>query len=233
MSAERIEQVPLDRVRLDPEQPRQAVDEAELGLLRASMSELGRTVQYITVAPEADGSWRLLSGERRVRAAQSLGWAWLPAVVVDDPTDAPTRFVRQVAENAARSPLRPWELCQAIDRMRGMAGPSEIAAATGISVRTVHNYLTVLEHPHLVEALRGGKSLRSVLAAATDTGADTGAAGPSPQRSLRAARRATTTLVSTWDQLAPSERAALLAVLRPLLGDPASADPPEAVAGGR
>lgn len=126
MSAERIEQVPLDQVQLDPDQPRQEVDEAELRLLQASMAALGRTVQYITVAPEGDGGWRLLSGERRVRAARGLGWSWLPAVVVDDPADAPIRFVRQVAENAARSPLRPWELCQAIDRMRVDAGPSEI-----------------------------------------------------------------------------------------------------------
>lgn len=215
MSIERVERVPLDRILADQDQPRQEVDEVELGLLRSSMGALGRTVQLITVAPQDDGTWRLLSGERRVRAARELGWSWLPAIVVDDGADPPTRFARQVAENAARANLRPWELCQAIDRMRASAGPTELAAAAGISVRTVHNYLAILEHPDLVERLRAGGSLRSILAeVARRRQGDPESAEPTP---LHAARRATTALVTVWEGLAPEEQAELATVLRRLI----------------
>ncbi|MDQ6946456.1 MAG: ParB/RepB/Spo0J family partition protein [Actinomycetota bacterium] len=164
MAEDSIVNVALGDIHFDDAQPRLDIDEDQLGLLQESMRQLGRTVQYITVARREDGTYLLMSGERRVRAARALGWHHLPAVVVPAPAEPGERLLRQVAENTARAMLRPSELCDAIGRLRGSAGSTDIAAAVGLSVRTVYNYLSILEHPDLVEALRHGRTLRSVLA---------------------------------------------------------------------
>ncbi len=219
MAQDAIVDVPLWSIRFDDSQPRGELDPDELALLQESMRRLGRTVQYITVAPRDDGTYLVLSGERRVRAAQALGWHHLPAVVVDEPAEPADRLLRQVAENTARSTLRPPELCASIDRARMFASPAEIATAVGLSVRTVYNYLSILDHPDLVEALRQGRTLRSVLAeVATRADAPEGEPSapvmvPSPPRLRRSVRL----LEAAWPSLDDATRSELAARIRPLL----------------
>jgi len=73
MTEDRIVNVPLADICFDKAQPRVDIDQDQLGLLQESMRRLGRTVQYITVAERDDGSYLLVSGERRVRAALAFG----------------------------------------------------------------------------------------------------------------------------------------------------------------
>ncbi len=217
MSHDTIVDVPLSDIRFDDGQPRIEIDPDQLAFLQESMRQLGRTVQYITVARREDGTYLLLSGERRVRAARALEWHHLPAVVVDEPAAPADRLLRQVAENTARTTLQPAELCAAIDRARVSAGPADIAAAIGLSLRTVYNYLSILEHADLVDALRRGRTLRSVLAEVAARAEPPGQVAPlagSPPR----LRRAIGQLEAAWPSLDDSTRAELAARLLPLLG---------------
>ncbi len=229
-----IVRVPLHLVRFDEHQPRRVIDPDELAELKGSMDRLGRTLQHITVTAKDDGTYQLLAGERRVRAAQALGWHWLPAVVVDEVHhEDPVRLLSQVAENAARAPLRPHELCDVMARLRSQIPPTDIAESAGISVRTVYNYLSVIEHPDLVEALREGRSLRAVLAeVASRQKATSGRPTPPNGRSSRRAERAVRTVIDEWSRLDDHQRAALAAELKPLLETPPDGSgPPPSVEG--
>lgn len=191
------------------------------------MSELGRTVQYVTVSPLAEGGFRIVSGHRRVRAARELGWDWLPVIVVDDVADSADRRLRQIAENSARAALKPIELCEAIDQLRAEVEPARIAGATGVSLRTVYNYLGILQHPDLVDALREGQALRGVLAvvAARNRAAEAGraAAGADGERARRqhearrTAKRSVASLREVWSTLDEEQRLAMAEELRALL----------------
>jgi ParB/RepB/Spo0J family partition protein len=214
-----VQLIPVGELRLDGHQPRGGYGPvAELETLKRSMAQLGRTVQYVTVCPGPEGAFRVISGHRRVQAAIELGWDWLPAVVVDQAPDEVDRLLRQIAENCARSGLRPPELCDAIGRLRDRVEPPDIAAATGVSIRTVYNYLALLDHPDLVEELRSGRSLRRVLA---DVAARRQELQPTPldRRSLRRLRSSARQLLESWPRLEPEERRRLAAMLRPLLED--------------
>jgi len=221
MTEDRIVNVPLADICFDKAQPRVDIDQDQLGLLQESMRRLGRTVQYITVAERDDGSYLLVSGERRVRAALALGWLHLPAVVVPAPAEPGDRLLRQVAENTARATLRPSELCDAIGRARGSAAPADIAAAVGLSVRTVYNYLSILEHPDLVEALRQGRTLRSVLAEVAVRSEPPEPATPTPVGVSLPPRlhRSISQLEAAWPSLDDATKVDLAARLR-LLIDP-------------
>jgi ParB family transcriptional regulator, chromosome partitioning protein len=217
MAPETLVDVPLSDIRFDERQPRTEIDPEQLGLLQESMQKLGRTVQHITVARNEDGTFLLLSGERRVRAAQSLGWHHLPAVVVEEAPDPAQRLLRQVAENTARANLRPAELCAAIDQARQSAGPAEIAAAIGLSLRSVYNYLSILEHPHLVAGLRQGRSLRSVLAEAAALSEASEQTPPSVVSSPLRIRRSVTQLEAAWPSLDDATKVEIAVRLRALL----------------
>ena len=73
MSQDTVFDVRLSDIRFDDSQPRVEFDPDQLALLQESMRQLGRTVQHVTVARREDGTYLLLSGERRVRPAQALG----------------------------------------------------------------------------------------------------------------------------------------------------------------
>src|SRR5688572_21024416 len=66
-------QLPLQAVRPNRYQPRQAFDEEALGELTESMRASG-LLQPVIVRPLSGGKYELVAGERRWRAAERLGW---------------------------------------------------------------------------------------------------------------------------------------------------------------
>lgn len=217
MGGTEVRLIALENLREDHSQPRDGMgDRAALEALKDSMARLGRTVQHVTVNDRGDGTYTIVSGHRRVQAAAELGWDWLAAVVVDDVAGDVDRLLGQLAENCARSALRPVELCEAVAQLRDRVDPPTIAEATGLSVRTVYNYLSIIEHPDLVDALRT-RSLRWVLAQVAarnqnDPGGTT--ASQAAHRALRSVRQ----LTEVWPELSESERAEVFCLLSELLG---------------
>src|SRR5688572_29716764 len=74
-------ELPIDRIHPNPDQPRRRFDEQELARLAESIGRHG--VLQPVVVRERDGSYELVVGERRWRAARLAGRRTVPAVVKD------------------------------------------------------------------------------------------------------------------------------------------------------
>ena len=79
-----LRQLPVDLIAPNPRQPRQTFDQDALHGLSESVRERG-VIQPVLVRPCPGGTYELIAGERRWRAAQLAGLELVPAVV------APTR----------------------------------------------------------------------------------------------------------------------------------------------
>jgi ParB family transcriptional regulator, chromosome partitioning protein len=139
-SARRVEDLPLDWIMADPENPRRLFDETELKDLAASIAARG-VLQPIIVAPKnGDGLHVIRVGERRFRASRLAGRETIPAIVMAVMNRADT-LADQIVENDQRAGLTPHDLATGIERMLG-AGvtQAEIARALGRSKQFVSLY---------------------------------------------------------------------------------------------
>jgi ParB family chromosome partitioning protein len=142
---ERVEYVPIHRIRPGPYQPRQAVDPKELGELAESVRSHG-VLQPIVVRPVSDG-YEVVAGERRWRAAAMAGLDSVPAVVrqVGDLQALAIALV----ENLQRQDLNPVERARAYRRLVEEFGltQEEVARTVGRSQPSVANALRLLSLP--------------------------------------------------------------------------------------
>jgi len=139
-SARRVEDLPLDWILADPENPRRVFDEKELDDLAASIAARG-VLQPIIVAPKnGDGLHVIRVGERRFRASRLAGRETIPAIVMAVVNRADT-LADQIVENDQRAGLTPHDLATGIERMLA-AGvtQAEIARALGRSKQFVSLY---------------------------------------------------------------------------------------------
>lgn len=129
-------------------------------------------VRYVVV----EDTYRIISGERRFRAALAVGLAEIPCWV-QTPQDREI-LVRQVVENWQRADLAPFEIADALGILRDQQGYSqnEIAAMIGKSKGEVSKYLKLLNLPEEVTtACRNdptGKLTRKHLEAIADAPTD-------------------------------------------------------------
>lgn len=101
-----LRQVPVEEVKANPRQPRDALDPQALAELAASIRQLG-VLQPILVRPRGQGGWELVAGERRLRAARLAGLQSVPAVVRHTPDEA--LLTEALVENLQRVDLNPIE----------------------------------------------------------------------------------------------------------------------------
>ncbi len=138
-------EIALHRIDRNPDQPRQAFDEAQLGELAASIAVHG-VLQPIIVRELADGGYQLIAGERRVRGARLAGLETIPAVVRDASGDE-TSLELALIENLQREDLNAIETASAyrelIDRF-GMTHEA-VARQVGKSRVAVSNALRLLD----------------------------------------------------------------------------------------
>jgi len=138
-------EIALHRIERNPDQPRQAFDDAQLGELAASIAVHG-VIQPIVVRELADGGYQLIAGERRARAAKLAGLETIPAVVRDTASDE-TSLELALIENLQREDLNAIEAALAyrelIDRF-GMTHEA-VARQVGKSRVAVSNALRLLD----------------------------------------------------------------------------------------
>ena len=79
----KVQEIPLDQLVRDPEQPRKHFDKAEMETLKESIEEKGLIYPVIFRVDE-DGNNVLVSGERRFKAFQALGKETIPAMRIDN-----------------------------------------------------------------------------------------------------------------------------------------------------
>ncbi|MCI0547185.1 MAG: ParB/RepB/Spo0J family partition protein [Candidatus Rokubacteria bacterium] len=140
------QELALERIRPNPQQPRTTFDPAGLDELRRSLREHG-VLQPIVVRPRDDG-YEIVAGERRWRAARLAGLATIPALVREGVTDAEMLELALV-ENVQRNDLDPIEKARAFRALQTRLGLSQEAVAekVGLQRATVANLLRLLELP--------------------------------------------------------------------------------------
>ena len=137
-----LAEIPLSEIRLSPDQARKTFDEYSIASLAASIKENG-LLQPISVR-RTNGGYRLIAGERRLRAATLLGLSSLPAIILE--TDDRTAAVLGLLENLQRSDLSFFEEAEGIRRLISVYGISQCDAAArlGIAQSTLSNKLRIL-----------------------------------------------------------------------------------------
>lgn len=138
-------------------QPRREFKESELAELAASIAEHG-LIQPVLVRPKGNG-YELVAGERRLRAATSLGWTSIPAVV--RPIDEGSLLTIALVENLQRTDLNPIEEAEGYQRLIDEFGFTQqrIAEAVAKDRSTVANALRLLQLPATIRAMLVGGQL--------------------------------------------------------------------------
>jgi ParB family chromosome partitioning protein len=154
----RVLELPLDRIERSPNQPRADFDEGLLGELAASIAVHG-VLQPVIVRDLVDGSYQLIAGERRLRAARIAGLETIPAVV-REASDGTDSLELALIENLQRTDLNPIETALAYRELIDRFGLTHEAVArqVGKSRVAVSNSLRLLDlAPETRQAITDGR----------------------------------------------------------------------------
>jgi ParB family transcriptional regulator, chromosome partitioning protein len=152
-----IVQLPIDKLVPNPGQPRKNFDETELQELADSIKTYG-IIQPIIAANAGDGTYIIIAGERRTRAAKLAGLSAVP-VIIRDYTDQ-KKLEISLIENIQRSDLNPIEEAAAFKNLMDFSNLSqdELAARMGKNRSTVANALRLLKLPiEIQKSIEEGK----------------------------------------------------------------------------
>ena len=151
-----LRELPIELIAPNAKQPRRRFDEDALQALADSLGERG-ILQPVLVRPVAGGTYELVAGERRWRAARIAGLRTIPALVRER-ADAATLEVALI-ENMAREDLSPIEeahACAALVEELNLTR-EEVGRRVGRSRVAVSNLLRLLDLPdEVVELLQDG-----------------------------------------------------------------------------
>jgi ParB family transcriptional regulator, chromosome partitioning protein len=145
-----LREVSVDDVVPNPKQPRQVFDDEALEELSHSVREFG-LLQPIVVRENGTGSYELIMGERRLRAARAAGLDTVPAIVRDTTDDAMLRDA--LLENIHRVQLNPLEEAAAYQQLLEEFGATheELASKIGRSRSQVTNTIRLMKLPVKVQ----------------------------------------------------------------------------------
>jgi ParB family chromosome partitioning protein len=143
-------ELPLVVISPNPKQPRSTFDESSHKELVHSIREIG-LLQPVVVRPIGGGSYQLVAGERRLRAAKDAGLQNIPAIVRDTADDNLLRDA--LLENLHRVQLNPLEEAAAYQQLLEDFGGTqeELANRLGLSRPQVTNTLRLLKLPAPVQ----------------------------------------------------------------------------------
>jgi len=144
--------VPVSAIAPNPKQPRTHFDDDALAGLAASIREVG-ILQPLVVRRSGDGSYELIAGERRLRAAKAAGLASVPVVLRDSGDRDLLRDA--LIENIHREDLNPIEQAEAFKALLGELGlkQEELADRVGVSRSHIANTIRLLGLPLDVQQL--------------------------------------------------------------------------------
>jgi ParB family chromosome partitioning protein len=145
-----VNEIPLNNIAVNPFQPRTHFDEDAMNELIASVKEHG-IIQPITVRKAADNSYQLITGERRLRAAQAAGLRRIPAYVREAGDD--TMLELALVENIQREDLDAIEVSISYQRLieEFNLTQEKLGERVGKKRATIANYLRLLNLPAEVQ----------------------------------------------------------------------------------
>lgn len=150
-------EISLDQIQPNPFQPREHFNDEKLRELASSIKEHG-ILQAVVVSPTGEGSYFLVAGERRCRAARIAGLSSVPAVIKS--IDRKTMLEIALIENLQREDLNPVEEAQAYKRLMQEYNytQEELARRIGKSRPSIANSIRLLSLPdEILELLAQGE----------------------------------------------------------------------------
>jgi ParB family transcriptional regulator, chromosome partitioning protein len=167
-----IHDLPLEKIKASPFQPRTNFDRASLDELSQSIGERG-VIQPVVVRPVGD-VYELIAGERRFRAVELLGKKTIPAIIYDTISNQEVMELALI-ENIQRQDLNPIEEASAYHRLMTECSLSQndIAARVGKERSSIANAIRLLSLPdEIKEMISEGKisagHARAILAVTSD-----------------------------------------------------------------
>src|SRR5579871_2633931 len=142
---ESVAQLAIELIEPNPLQPRRVFHQDRIEELAQSIRANG-IIQPLVVRKHA-GSFQLVAGERRWRAAKHAGVARVPVVVQEIPDDRLLEIT--LIENIQREDLNPIEAAQAFDRLSRELhlNHEEVGERTGKDRSTITNLIRLLQLP--------------------------------------------------------------------------------------
>ncbi|MEW6215205.1 MAG: ParB/RepB/Spo0J family partition protein [Nitrospirota bacterium] len=142
----------IDRIFPGEQQPRKAFRDDSLQELAASIKEKG-VLQPVIVSRVGDGTFKLVTGERRWRAAALAGLKKIPALIKNVATKESLEIA--LIENIQREDLNPIETAEAFSRLITDFNltQEELSDKVGKDRATIANYLRLLKLPEEIKSL--------------------------------------------------------------------------------
>jgi ParB family chromosome partitioning protein len=149
---EELQEVDIDLIDPNPDQPRLRFNEDKLNELAQSIRANG-LVQPLLLRRSANGRYQIVAGERRWRAAQRAGLRGVHAVVRNIPDSKLLELA--LIENIQREELNPIEEASAYQRLIHNLGltQDEVAQQVGKDRSSIANYLRLLKLPEDVQRM--------------------------------------------------------------------------------
>lgn len=146
-----INEIPVDKIKTNPYQPRTDFDKNSLKELSESIANHG-IIQPITVRDAGDGTFQLISGERRLQASKMAGLETIPAFVRK--ADDPQMLEMALIENIQREDLNSIEIALSYQRLIDDCNlkQEELAQRVSKERSTITNYLRLLKLPPDIQA---------------------------------------------------------------------------------
>ena len=145
-----LNEIPIEQIEPNPDQPRREFDETALQELAASIQTMG-IIAPITLRQTAPDHYQIIAGERRWRASQIAGLTAIPAYIrtADDESVMELALV----ENIQREDLNAIEIALAYEHLAETSGMTQesIAERVGKSRTAVTNYMRLLKLPAQIQ----------------------------------------------------------------------------------
>lgn len=145
-----INDIPLDRITPNPDQPRTTFDEEALAELAASIRELG-IIQPLSLRKTGPDSYQIIAGERRYRAALQAGLVSVPAYIRTANDSELTEMA--LIENIQREDLNAIEIALTFKKLLDQYELTQerLSERIGKKRATIANFLRLLKLPSEVQ----------------------------------------------------------------------------------
>ena len=152
----KILEIPIHDIDFNPNQPRKKFNVELISELAVSIKELG-LIQPITVRKINSNKYEIIAGERRFRAAKTIGLNHIPCYIKS--ADDKQSIEMALVENIQRSDLDPIEIAMCCDKIisESKLTQDELSIRIGKKRTTITNYLRLLKlNPIIQSGIRDG-----------------------------------------------------------------------------
>lgn len=153
-----INEIELDKIKANPNQPRKEFNEDSLRELAESIAEIG-VIQPITVRQTGEDTYEIIAGERRCKASALAGRKTIPAYIRT--ADDENMMEMALIENIQREDLNAVEVALAYQHLLDTYGLTQerLSERIGKNRSTITNYLRLLKLPAPIQMALQNKTI--------------------------------------------------------------------------